>query len=722
MGSHDIRGLFVPWLISARDAIWNGRLPLWTSSHFGGFPFLSNPQVALFYPPTWLAIVLPVRVGISWYIVFHIWVAAAGMLLFVGFMQGSRFGARLAAVTFAFSSFFMARIWAGHTVLIATHAWLPWLLLATAWASKRGDLRSAVVAGLPWAMTILAGHISSLLYVGLIWAAFTLYQALVTRHARRVVHQVMIAGLVGTALSGVQLLPLLQLSRLAARATDTTFEFATAYSLPPWQLLTLLIPNLFGEPVQSGYWGTPTFEELTYYVGVLPLLGLPAVLRKPSRLTWFYLVLMLVGLLLALGDYTIFYRPLYTLLPPLRLGRAPARAAFLFVFAASALLGELFPRRQQDHEEQTRFRAWLRGALAVVVIAAAAAIGTLGALFAAQHPAENSGRLWHQIGGVAWMMVIVLVVGGLLWWWTTADSQSRTQRRLLTGALTALVLIDLWSFGARLVQMEPVAPHLLWSDARQIIGEAEARVLPWGISIFEQNGAGQVGLQSIFGYNTLELEATTALVSSRPSPRSKAYDILGVGYVIATVPQDRYTEGERPLALIDHTDNVWVYRRAQTLPLARLLYRAEIIDDTAEAVARIHQPDFDPETAAILHQSPPCQLPGAADTGGSAQIAARRDGYWRIVTNSPAAALLIVAETAYPGWQVQIDGERVEWQVAYTAVRAVCVPAGEHVVTWTYRPTIFVLGGIISLAAMVATGAASLTLYRKRADKGIARK
>ena len=122
LGGLDVRGLFYPWLTVARDAIQAGRLPLWDSNQFGGYPFLSNPQVGLFYPPTWLAILLPVNVGISWYVALHIWLAGAGMLLFVRqmhgghYMHGSWTGAMLAAVAFAFSGFAAARIFAGlHT-------------------------------------------------------------------------------------------------------------------------------------------------------------------------------------------------------------------------------------------------------------------------------------------------------------------------------------------------------------------------------------------------------------------------------------------------------------------------------------------------------------------------------------------------------------------------------------------------------------------------------
>src|SRR5690606_17898227 len=87
-----------------------------------------------------------------------------------------------------------------------------------------------------------------------------------------------------------------------------------------------------------GYWSVPTFEELTYYAGLVAVLGILLALRRPTRLGWFYILLIVFGLWLALGRYGVLYELAYRFLPPFRLVRAPGRAAFLYLFAASGLL------------------------------------------------------------------------------------------------------------------------------------------------------------------------------------------------------------------------------------------------------------------------------------------------------------------------------------------------------------------------------------------------
>ncbi len=279
LGNHDTRGLFVPWLSHAREAVMDGRLPLWDAAQFAGYPFLSNPQIAFFYPPTWLAIILPVNVGLSWHVALHLLLAAVGMFLFVRTMSEKWSGAFIAGLIFAFSGYVVARIWAGHIGLLATNAWLPWILLGTSWAIKRRSIGAAVIGGVPWGLAILAGHTTSLFYLGLIWFGLLLYLALINKEWLLIIRQAAIIFIVGLGLSSVQLLPFLQLSQFIARSSASSFEFATAFSMPLSQLATLVVPDYFGQPL-SGYWGAPYFEELTFYAGVLALFGFLILLRK----------------------------------------------------------------------------------------------------------------------------------------------------------------------------------------------------------------------------------------------------------------------------------------------------------------------------------------------------------------------------------------------------------------------------------------------------------
>ena len=148
------------------------------------------------------------------------------------------------------------------------------------------------------------------------------------------------------------------------------------------------------------------------------------------------------------------------------------------------------------------------------------------------------------------------------------------------------------------------------------------------------------------------------------------------------------------------------------MPLARLVYAAEVIPDSGAAIARVHAADFNPATTAILDAPPPCDLGPAPAAPGTAEIVSHEPTRWQIRTRNDASGLLILAENAYPGWGVTVDGQPAAALTAYTSVRAVCVPDGEHLVEWRFAPQLYLLGGGITVGSLVLVLAAVVALRR----------
>jgi hypothetical protein len=359
----------------------------------------------------------------------------------------------------------------------------------------------------------------------------------------------------------------------------------------------------------------------------------------------------------------------------------------------------------------------IRPVLGAAVVMGVLALTATGAVFMAVHPTDTSGRLWHQLGGYSVALVMTILSGWLLWRYLLGGPVNRPTRTLLAAALILVVVVDLWQFSAKFVRLESSEADAVWTDARAIIGSTTSRVLPWGLSVFSQNGAIQSGLASVFGYVPLEPAALTTLVASVPDPRSTAYDVLGVEYVVSETPLDAFASGDRPLALAGQQGKAWVYRRSRVLPVARLVTRYEVIADREAAVARLHAADFDPAQTVILDEPPACAENLAAGDVGSAQIAKSAPGYWLVRTRSDGAALLIVAENDYPGWIAKVDGEPAEFHTAYTTSRAVCVPAGSHEVIMEFAPRNYIAGAAATLVSLLVVAAAAVRLNRSTAER-----
>jgi hypothetical protein len=63
--------------------------------------------------------------------------------------------------------------------------------------------------------------------------------------------------------------------------------------------------------------------------------------------------------------------------------------------------------------------------------------------------------------------------------------------------------------------------------------------------------------------------------------------------------------------------------------------------------------------------------------------------------------LVILADTYYPGWQLKIDGKTAPILRANRVMRGAAVPAGKHMLTYTYEPFSFRVGAIISAGGLL---------------------
>src|SRR5512136_13427 len=85
-GGGDLAALLYPTYHFAAQALKSGTLPLWNPYLWGGAPFAADIQASFFYPINLLYFALAPEItyrGVMLLAVFHIWLAGAGMYLFL---------------------------------------------------------------------------------------------------------------------------------------------------------------------------------------------------------------------------------------------------------------------------------------------------------------------------------------------------------------------------------------------------------------------------------------------------------------------------------------------------------------------------------------------------------------------------------------------------------------------------------------------------------------
>jgi len=81
-----------------------------------------------------------------------------------------------------------------------------------------------------------------------------------------------------------------------------------------------------------------------------------------------------------------------------------------------------------------------------------------------------------------------------------------------------------------------------------------------------------------------------------------------------------------------------------------------------------------------------------------------------VTTEAPG--LLVMSELYTPDWTVQVDGQSAELLRANYAFRAVYIPAGNHNVTFSYRPWAFAAGcGLTILGLFILSAGILISIH-----------
>jgi hypothetical protein len=154
--------------------------------------------------------------------------------------------------------------------------------------------------------------------------------------------------------------------------------------------------------------------------------------------------------------------------------------------------------------------------------------------------------------------------------------------------------------------------------------------------------------------------------------------------------------------------NVSIFENARALPRAWLA-PGELIASSEAALSIIRTgkaPDgapWDPLETALVESSNGL-VPGKRRDPSErsvAEVTHHEPNRLEVRTDATMPAILVLSENHYPGWRARIDGREVKIRRVNYNQRGVAVPAGNHVVTFVYRPRSLVIGTTISLFTLL---------------------
>lgn len=751
-GGGDLASLLYPTFHFAARSLQRGILPLWNPYLYSGAPFAADIQSSLFYPVNLIYFSLATEIsyrGLMLLAIFHFWLVGAGMFLFLRrLLPGvSLIPPLFGALAFMFSDYFVVHF--GNLNLIAQVAWLPFIFLFyhRSLSERRPGL--AVWAGVFLAIAASAGHIQPVLiivlglagdwlfHLGLIlvrWKAVSVHPTGAAgvsgprwwRAAAAALASLVITLLLGLGLAALLLLPAYQMAGYSARV-DFDYAQASAYSLAPAQLVGLLVPGFFGRD-PALHWGAWDRVEVGY-LGVLTLLlALFALLLRGNlppappdsggerEETYRFACLALLGLLLAMGGYTVLHGWLYGVIPGLGVMRAPARFVFLMDFALATLaaLGLAALMHRSDEEVGPPLRRLLRAAAWGIagVLLVALPLAYYALITSQDKDPVIFARTSAAANGLVFFSGLLIAGAALLY-----VRRRRRLRPALMGALaTGLLFFDLASLGSNVDVGyqdptrgfdQPAIISFLGSDPD--LYRIDTRTDIW--HVWQPNTGLLYGVHDVSGLiNPLSLADYERYLESIPSRSSPLFDFLNAKYVIAA--KDVRLDWEKFIPVFDADPALNVYLNRDALPRALVVHRAVVAPNHAAALAALHEPGFDPATTVVVEGGEALDVtPSGAATIG---FEAYSPNEIRLRVDTPTEAYLVLSEVWYPGWRASVDGVPVPVLRANYAFRAVRLAPGEHQVRLTFAPRAWLLGlGISGLTLLVLAGWLLFLLVRR---------
>jgi hypothetical protein len=712
-----------------------GSIPQWNPYLLGGLPYIAAMHGDIFYPTAWLRWIMPVDLAITYGMLVHL-VLAGWFTYVLGRALGMGWsGAVLAGVSYELSGIVASQMSPGHDGKLFVSALAPlafWILLHAIRHQRRWAYGAFAIVV---ALTVLGHyHMSYFLLIAL--GLWTLYLALWDPERPRDAAwwpPLLAAGaavVVGIGIAGLQIIPFLeyiQYSPRAAGGSNTGWQFATSYAMPPRELFTLLLPQFNG--VLDHYWGQNPIKLHTEYVGVVTLAL--AVLghgdRTRRRLIAALVVCAVTFLLFAFGGYSPLYRALFDVLPYLNKIRAMGMVFFLVALPLCLLAG-IGMDRVLSRGVSTRTVAIVAGSF--VAVAALGAVGGLQGLAEAlampermQAVQENAGELR---GGSARLLLFALLGGAALW----ATAAGRLRPAAATALLAVLAVGDLWSLNRQFYHFSPRAAELFRNDA---ITSYLERVRPPYRVIDAGNGYGPTsilmgyGIPNALGYHGFELQRYDELGGKDAGWRNllspNLLDLLAIRFLILAEPVAVPGYHQVVAPMVTSIGNpAALYERDSTPAYARVVLTAAKVADGADVETLVNA-RFPVSSVALYADTstvrPDSLVQPLPVSSVRAAVTAWEPGSMSIALSGAdtRGGYLIVSENWYPDWHAEADGRPATVRRGDHSLLSVDLPPGTKSVRLWFASAAYVRGKLVSLVSLLLALAmlvAPLALTRAR--------
>ncbi len=328
---------------------WSLQLLFISPWNFIGFPYLFNLEYGALNPLILTSLIFGASGYINFVYLFSISISFYGTWVFIrkGLRLGS-YSAILGAFVFTFNGFVFPRIYAGHLNVISTYSWIPLCLYGISKFSETNKTKYLVLFLSCVYLQLTSGFINIFIISSFIYALWFVVCLKRPRLKSIFNHLIDFKKIfaISVFLATILLITILfsQIISQSQRAGIKEYKFSSSYSLPILNLTTFLNPDHLGSPIYkdtllhtNSYRGDFNFWELSAFFGVSALMLCLVGLFWKFRIAFFWLVMMVLGIVLSLGSNTPVFEYIFRYIPFYRFIRIPAQHLFLVTLSAAIL-------------------------------------------------------------------------------------------------------------------------------------------------------------------------------------------------------------------------------------------------------------------------------------------------------------------------------------------------------------------------------------------------
>jgi len=714
----------------------------WSNGMFGGMPYNVTSGVrskSIFAPLSgWM------KLGFDGNTAGILWLLLIGFYIFMLAVGSSPWLAIVGAIAFAFGSYNIIIIDAGHVTKAWVLATMPAITGGCLLCFKKQYIAGFIVALIATGLNVYWNHQQISYYTILMLIPLAVSYLIVTIREKEQKHFwlasliLVIAAVMAVAPAVDKLVPTWDYSKETMRGgavlhnaadskageTGLNRDYAFMWSYGKAETMTLLIPNFYGgssnyalddksetyktikkyagnsqakQFVKSvpTYWGDQPFTSGPVYAGaIICFLFILGLLVVPQKERWWLLAVVVIGIVLSWGrNFPGLNNWLFDHLPLYNKFRTPSMS-LVMTTTAMAMMGMLALKEAVERRvslKQVGIAAGVTAGLCLIYAIFPSLAGSFRGSVDAQLPDWLVGAIiedrQHMLTADAWRSIvfILLACGAIVAYLKVEKMRSA----VVVAIVGALILVDLWAVDKHFLNDSHFVPkkqqliNMTEAD-KQILQDKDSdyRVLNLASNTFNESRTSYYH-KSVGGYSPAKLRRYQDIIDYYFSGRinMNMINMLNTRYVI-TQQGVQYN----PEAF----GNAWFVREVEWVNTP---------NEEIEAIG-----DADLQAVAFIDTCWQSKVKGEIAMTQPASIELTNyanPGNLFYESESAENGIAVFSEVYYKTWRAFIDGEEVPVLRANYILRALEVPAGKHTIEFRCEDQLLLKTQVWSIIASV---------------------